>query len=405
MIPMSQIDTELSIYKKNQVVLFGLGYLGKKLLDIFSCVEIKPTYICDNDPEKWGKHYGDIPVISPTELHTLYGEQENIFIQIAVNTRNSKEVEKQLCDLGIKNIIPYEECFQMLSYYIKCDTLQQYPTLFSDASLVLEEYTEHGGDLFNSYPNRHGVRTSHDEVHYLLHELHYFLAHKHQTGIFICMPGKTADLTLQKTFQVHGVPCHMTGHYSGFFSNQALKGEKVKIITAVRDPIGRDVSSLYYQLKFLGTRFFEEAVYQNKTNDAQVIFDCFFQNFRESCYSSWFSRFKDDVVDLQQYPFDKEAGYTIIQEGNYDIFVYQLEKLNDIVPQLSDWVGVPFDTLENTNITSDTWLAKSYQQGLKEMKFTKKYADLCYNDPYLQHFYSASDIERFKNKWKNNIES
>lgn len=103
------------------------------------------------------------------------------------------------------------------------------------------------------------------------------------------------------------------------------------------------------------------------------------------------------------YPFDKEKGYTIIKEGNIEVFVYQLEKLNDVFLELSDWVGVPFEKMVNANKAEDKWVGESYKQACKEIEITQEYFDRCYNEPYVKHFYSDEDIEKFKERWRSHI--
>lgn len=119
-------------------------------------------------------------------------------------------------------------------------------------------------------------------------------------------------------------------------------------------------------------------------------------------------KFNEEFLDLMKYEFDKEQGYSIIKDDNIEVFVYTLEKMNDIAKPLSDWVcegtnNTPFDSWERANLAEDKWIAETYKQAQKELKFSREYFEKCYNDPYVKHFYSNEDIEKFKQKWQQNI--
>ncbi len=53
MIPISQIDSELSIYKENTVVIWGAGLYGKKIFELLSSFHVKVSAFCDTNENKW----------------------------------------------------------------------------------------------------------------------------------------------------------------------------------------------------------------------------------------------------------------------------------------------------------------------------------------------------------------
>ncbi len=207
--------------------------------------------------------------------------------------------------------------------------------------------------------------------------------------------------------------------------------KKIRIITAVREPISQNVSTIYQFLSMCGSEYQPflsvlmmvlknidkesldeiKSIMINDGGDIQQIFDMFVDKNKNTkiygtsrhAIQNFIPDFCENIIDITAYPFDKEKGYTIIKEDNIEIFVYQLEKLNNIIPELSAWVGVPFDSLEIDNVASSKWTGESYKQAQKEIRFSKEYFDRCYNEKYVKHFYSDSDIEKFKNKWKGNV--
>lgn len=410
MIPISKIDADLSIYKGKTIILWGTGLFGNKILTILRKFSIEPDFICDNNPLKWGTTFRGVLVISPEELERKFQaslkQQDTppFLLQLSLEGTNQEAVREQVESVGFPEIISCGECWQMLVYYLKCQRFTASPELL-----------EHQNSIWTEYQ---GVNQQ------AMYE--YFLLHWEELGVFICMPGKTGDITLMTTFEKNDIPFGQS-LFPWRLNQNHLKNKKIKIITAVRDPIARDISALYQCITYVGEVHLDKQLYWNQTNDAQAFFDRItpsssLEEVAENVYQcgniryfdpndkvfrgnleTWFTAFKENVVDVLQYPFDQEKGYTIVETENYDIFIYQLEKLNKLLPELSDWAGHAIHSLENANMASDRWIAESYEKAKKELKFSQDYFDTCYSDPYVTHFYSEKEIEGFKNKWKRNI--
>ncbi len=64
------------------------------------------------------------------------------------------------------------------------------------------------------------------------------------------------------------------------------------------------------------------------------------------------------------------------------------------------------DTDENRLVAIRYPIARllSGKKGQQELKFSQEFFDACYNDPYVQHCYSTADIEKFKDRWRKNID-
>lgn len=175
MIPISRIDSELSIYKNATVIIWGTGKYGSKISNIFKMKNINIKYFCDNDESKWGQDYQGVEIISPTELKHLFSDGKDICVQLALNSKYENSVISQLNSLGIENFISYNEFINMYSYYNKCDVVKQRPELPQ-----LE--TSLGANAFL------GVT------------LQSFFQHVYMNwddlGFFVCMPLKTGDHTI-----------------------------------------------------------------------------------------------------------------------------------------------------------------------------------------------------------------
>lgn len=399
MLPISKIDSQLNIYKDKLIVIWGIIELSENIFNLLKGLNINVDYFCiENCLEN---EINGIPLIAPNEVSKIETNNE-IIIQLAVDSNNEISMKSLIKEIGFNNIISYEEAFQILLYYTKCRKFREQPQLME-------------------FKNKLGVPTHYQKQCRLLDS---YIGIKDQFDIYICMIGKTGDTTLLNTLSKYNVNTTFVHYPSTLNLNYFPKNEKIKIITAIREPIGRTFSGVFNSISKLGTSLLRDDFYDNELNDIQSFFDLSLSDSEEiqkyTCervdlnykkefinltrVEIFFQSFKENIVDLLQYPFDKHIGYSIIKENNVEVFVYQLEKLNDIIPQLSKWIGIEFDTLENSNITANKWCADSYIKAQKEIKFSKEFFDKSYNDPYIKHFYHQSDIDMFKKKWRNNID-
>ena len=84
---------------KKALVLFGLGRIGRKILDEWQRVFILPDYLSDNNSSLWGQKQYDVPVVPPECISSIH----NPLILIAIKEGN--KVYRQLLEMGI----PQEE--------------------------------------------------------------------------------------------------------------------------------------------------------------------------------------------------------------------------------------------------------------------------------------------------------
>lgn len=406
MIPISKIDPELKIYKDKIVVIFMGGgdmELSENISRLLKVLNIKVDYFCDNNPNKWDKEVDGIRVISPYRLIRLQSKEseKDVLVHLALEQEIESKVKEEIEKIGISNLICYEEAINVLGYYIKCDKYRKSPELLKLKNELGSEFVnERKLILFDS-----------------------FMGKQKDFDIFVCMVGKTGDSTIQKTFEKNNINSIFTHYPSQLNLNYFPKDKKIKIITAVREPLSRTLSAMFEIISKLGKSFLYDSFYKKEIIDVQTFVDAMLNPniemqkhdcnrfnikhnkdiVKSSRVELFFKSFEENIIDVLRYPFDKEVGFSIIKEGNIEVFVYQLEKLNGIIPELSEWAGVSFNTLENSNLASEKWIADIYNRAKSEIRFSEEFFNISYNDPYIRHFYSEVDIEGFKSKWKNNI--
>ncbi len=408
MIKFSNIDDELNVYKGRKVILFGAGKNGLRIKKELA-EGVKIDCFCDSDASKWGRIIEGLPVISPSQLYENYDEK----MLIQISSVFSKEIEMQLHSYHINSYISYEEyCMRMRFLYIYKNFSQYmkvYQTLYSEPS-----YT---------------ILQSRERCLEYAAKVKFFDLDSYN---IVCLPPKTGNYTLETSLQKYQAEYVRIGHCFDRISpelNQFIMGKKIKIVTAVRDPIAQNVS-FFFQLN---TRFCDIQEYWKDGGDVQILWDAWiahvlgkkFRINRKSAeirfeYMDYINQLLHNVICIQNffeenfekynhinvydYPFDRKKGYSIIKDRNTEVFIYQLEKLNEIQNDLGQFLGIEDFRLTNDNVGSEKWYAPAYQQALKELKFSREYFEYCYDSKLVKHFYSEEDIDRFKCRWSKNID-
>lgn len=418
MIQWSKIDDKLTIYKENKVILFGASRTGwdvKRVLEAEGC---KVTHFCDNNSQKWGTTVEGLPVISPEQLPELC--DMNTVVQIACA---APSIGEQLRNLGITSYISYEE------YTVRMKLLYRYKMtsqgFWSDEfikNITREEYILSRGkmsvDIFD-YANA-AERLGTEET------------------VIVCCPPKTGDFTLlYSMFSPFSIQCIHSWHSLENIPLEIrdwLEPRKKKYVIGVREVIaqnlscffeggdwcmwkipeywfdGGDVQALYdgWLLHHFGSEYVRSAAKNVPSDFSEWDYWCQYNNKTRFLIQPFFedSFKKYNGIDVFDYPFDKEKGYSILEipEKNTEIFIYQLEKLNDVAPELGKFVGIENFTLVNGNVAENKWYAAAYHQAKKELKFSRTYFDACFNSKIMNHFYSETDIEKFKTRWISHVE-
>lgn len=408
----SKIDSDLRIYQNKKVILWGAGRLGRKFIQLFKYFSVEISSFCDADPEKRGSTYCGYPVISPEDLD-LDIEKDKVLVQMAIeNPKDENENIERLKKYGITDYIGMKEGYEVLHQMKKIALMQQNKVIHTQQQQVEQAYIV--------------ALRQHLQFDFLLDAINQ---EDYLDCVLLCSMQKTGTSTLDIELPKLGVPIYRY-HEAKQFNHSMIQasGKKVKYITGVREPISRELSYVFQVISGMSSNYvgwdrdfceLEQPLFLDGGN-AQVFFDTFQKSTRRECSlvdesgeivkemsksERFFHDYCETIVDVYKHPFDQEKGYTIIKEGNVEVFFYQLEKLNDLLPELSAFLGVAISGFgrEDANIAADKWVAESYKESKKTLRFSQEYFDNCFAEPWVSHCYSAEDIERFKNKWQGNI--
>ena len=265
---------------------------------------------------------------------------------------------------------------------------------------------------------------------------HLMELYENPDSILVYQPGKVGSSTIYNSLYSNGIPAihlHRLNYNAKLFPNcekaynkflnKIKENNVIKIISGVREPIGRDISNFIHNLD--GGRWY---FYNFQYPDLNVSFKKAIENYyidvrdkerkkdfqwldisyNNGIYGQEFEWFTEELegavgVDIYKFPFDREKGYTIIRQGNVEIFLYTLEKLNSNWDVLESFIGKPISRV-NANIANEKKYSYLYREFLKQLSLDKEYVDFYFNgNERVRHFYTDEDIQKFYAKWEYSI--
>lgn len=396
MVPISTLKKPFQRHRNVPVVLWGAGTYGVRTLKVFQEQKLDVVAVCDKDEKKWGTQLLGVDIISPKQLEEK--DRDATLIQVSCVDVIGEEAAEEARQLGFSVVftMPMLQEDLFLWEAICC----------FEGTRSVDYYKE-----LNLEEGRENQRIVHEEIS-------TFLEGEEKLPIFVSMHEKTGDYTMINTLAENHIPNYFTRHYCSQFGDFSRTKQTVKIVMGVRDPIATMVSAVFQHIfnqSYFVSRNLCELNEEHKKEfldnwDGQILYDSIYKDgvyFEgEDSYigENFMEELSEHVVDVYKHPFDTEKGYTVIKEKNVEIFIYQLEKLNHLLEEFSQFVGTPISAFATSNETTNKWIGPSYEIGKKELKLSQRKLDCAYETKYSTHFYKEEDIRKFKAKWQKNVD-
>ncbi|MFW6047622.1 MAG: putative capsular polysaccharide synthesis family protein [Candidatus Woesearchaeota archaeon] len=239
--------------------------------------------------------------------------------------------------------------------------------------------------------------------------------------VLVYTMGKVGSTTVYKTIKKH-CPKKLTYHVhflsdnylnspnpnkSNFDHNRRLAknirsvinlfpNKRIKIISLVRDPISRDISNVFENPKnFIDKDSLEKYsvpelidIYQKKETHTYTL--------------NWFSKeFQNYTnINIYNYPFQKEDGFSIIKDKEFEVLLIKMEYLNENGSiALSKFLKVKIPELELENMGAMKTTKMLQKKFAEQYVPNKSEINTVYNSTLVNHFYSEKEINNLKNKW------
>jgi hypothetical protein len=167
------------------------------------------------------------------------------------------------------------------------------------------------------------------------------------------------------------------------------KKRKIKIITSMRELVGRDISLFFQSFHH---QYDQDELLQ-KFNDGYVA---------QQTENTWF---QDEThqslgINIFDYPFPHEQGYQIIKNDAVELLLMRIETPDSVKEYaLSEFLGVPNIKLYRANIGVNKSYASIYQQFKQNLQLPSNYIDFHYQSKLMNYFYTEAEIEQFRTHW------
>lgn len=424
-------ENKLKKILEKKILVYGAASAGRQLKFFLDKVKIPIQIFSDSDSNKWGEDIGSVQVISPNDMKTMVDENSVVIVA----SDKVCEIKKDLMEMGISEKQIYSCLAVLCSIYFhlesgifKQDIVQECKEEYERQCKIREEWERSNLNLLDTGRFRQVMRES---------------------PIWIWQPGKVGSRSVLKSIKKSGtkacIHTHEINRYHKIYREGRLDIEfylkhyyadnPMKIITMVREPISRGMSEFFFSLQPLIVRKSFQQEECPVRMEADLLNSCIHHlaydtvEGNECCkceggnidipfiyvpckhlkkYGNEFDWFDLEIkdctgIDIFEYPFDKEKGYSIIRKKNIEILVLKSEKLNDLETVIAEFVEIHNFHLCNANFTSDTSSGEIYKEAKNEICVPDYLLDFYYeNNPRVKHFYTDEECDKFRKRWEKN---
>jgi hypothetical protein len=170
-----------------------------------------------------------------------------------------------------------------------------------------------------------------------------------------------------------------------------------KIITLTREPIERNFSAFFENYRMMTGNAFEDSSHSTKE-----MIEMFLKNYPHDTPLEWFDEEfnKTMEIDIYDFPFNRERGYSIIDLEGSSVLIMQSE-VDDATKEEALRLFLKNDkiSIAHANKSSNKAYNEAYRSFKKKIVLPQDYIEKMYNAKYTKHFYSESEIEKFKQRW------
>lgn len=376
------------IIGSKKFIIWGAGENGRLLAERLS-MQTKEIEFVDSDPNKAG-YYHMFPIHLPEKI----GENNFDRIAIVLSTDNL-EVEKSILDqidrIGYQKIDTYTwYAMEMVLHFL--NNKEGFKPQLTNNSLLEKRINEQEVFIKSVYYKQN-----------LLEQL--LLGQLAGNTVFVYQGKKVGSISLvvsSKMAGVYAVHVHsfnILGLDDRIISN-IIRATSGKIISLVREPIARQVSLMWHHL---GT---EKNNFWRRFNSFEEIEKFFYSIPNSEDEFSWFDAEIGKILNINvfDFPFDREKGYSIIEKDGISLLLLKLEKLNSLKKVIGDFLGVEDFQLIYGNDANEKGYKYIYEDYKRNVKIPHQFYDYYYkNNNYMDHFYTENEKKEFYERWKNRI--
>ncbi len=175
---------------------------------------------------------------------------------------------------------------------------------------------------------------------------------------------------------------------------------KVRVVTMVREPIGRLISIYLFTADWRFNLRIKEARLQTLLDYFPRLFE---QDFAHPLVPGYF--FECEIkqhlgIDAYQNPSPQDKGSVTIDQDRFSLLLMRLETPDvQKATALSDWINRPVE-ITRKNTANDAGYAHIYEEFKRRVRIPYRYAEAIYRSSFMQHFYTPEERAKFWQRWE-----
>lgn len=189
----------------------------------------------------------------------------------------------------------------------------------------------------------------------------------------------------------HNLPVIQHGRDAAAVIEQATVKKPALIVTMVRTPIERNISSYFHNGEFI----------EGSNVDVAEKIQHFIDTYPHDVVLGWLDQNLKKVLGLDVYaePFDKRKGFHVYDRGRHKVLLFRsdLSRKNQGAI-VSRFVGKPV-RIGDVNAAANKDYADEYQAFLRQIELSKDYVDRMLNSRYAQHFWEKQKLDQLRQFW------
>jgi Putative capsular polysaccharide synthesis protein len=192
-------------------------------------------------------------------------------------------------------------------------------------------------------------------------------------------------------------------HYIGKLIRDSGEDHKWKIITLVRDPVARNISAFFQNIHLSISEFDRQA--NEGTLNVDGLIETFLARYKHDIPITWFDREMKPVfgIDVYNGDFPTMKGYRIYHGDRADVLLMRVEDMDQCsLAAIREFLNIEKFGLISANVGSQKNYSQIYRQFRDRINLPESYLDRMYGSKYAMHFYTPTEIERFRSSWERN---
>ncbi len=178
--------------------------------------------------------------------------------------------------------------------------------------------------------------------------------------------------------------------------------EHVRIISLVREPIGRNISMLFQSLPFWMVDKYLKDDSVVRSEQPHLLHETFENHVNHHYPLEWFDNEIKALtgIDVFSQPFDHKHGYHTYQKGNFSLMVVRTDKLNQSQQAICDFLQQDIK-VTNDNQSENKWYSPLACEFKNSYHPKSEFVEEMLTSKFTRHFFTESEIAAIKNKYTN----